>query len=108
MLEELRQMKNQLEQTKKTIENTKFSEMENLDIYGTKDLIEIEKSREVFLEILVLSTDLKKFFTSIQCKAVDQRIKTENHRDSLKQKALQKEEPFFYFNLIFIYLSNFL
>jgi hypothetical protein len=96
MLEELRQMKKQLEQTKKTVENTKFYEMEKLDIYGIKDLIEIKESREILFEIMVLSTDLKKFFTSIQGKAVDQRIKVENYCDSLNQKALQKEEPFLF------------
>jgi len=93
MIEELEQMKKQLEQTKKIIENTKFFEMENLDIYKIKDPVEIGKSIEVFFEIMALSTDLKKFFTSIQSKSVDQRIKAEKYL-VLNQKALHSEEPF--------------
>ncbi|MCX6764568.1 MAG: hypothetical protein NTU58_02565 [Candidatus Nealsonbacteria bacterium] len=97
MLEELKQTKNQLEQIKETVGKANFFEIEKLDIRGNKDPIEIEKSIEVFFEIMALSTDLKKFFTSIQYKVIDKRIEGEKRLESLNKKALQIEELVFLF-----------
>jgi len=108
MLKKLEQIKKQLEQFEVIIKNQNFFGIEEVDINKIKEIkdpVEVEKIIELFLKI----RDLSKRFGHVHSQAVQLRIKSEKHLSELiKQKALQKEEPFFYFNLIFIHLSNFL
>lgn len=107
MLEELEQMERRLRQIKETIEKTKFFEIEKLDIYKTKDPIEIEKTIEILLEIRTLSSSLVRPFAFIQHQAIERRIEAEKCLNLLNQKALQPEELVFLFQRDFYSVKQF-